>query len=97
MAGGTKTCDTSIEKLVNPWCLACHTAMALAGLWFQILRRRTPPAGRICLPDSQRIEPASTTETGPDPVSYGDMLRVPGSQMEYECQENNRCPLHSGF
>ena len=31
MAGGTSTCDTSIEKLRSPSRLACHTAVALAG------------------------------------------------------------------
>ena len=31
MAGGTSTCDTSIEKLASPCCLATFTAMALAG------------------------------------------------------------------
>ena len=30
-AGGTSTCDTSIEKLVRPRRRACQTAMALAG------------------------------------------------------------------
>ena len=31
MAGGTSTCDTSIEKFGIPSRSACHTAMALAG------------------------------------------------------------------
>ena len=31
MAGGTRTCETSMEKLVSPSARACHTAIALAG------------------------------------------------------------------
>ena len=31
MAGGTSTCETSIEKFFSPSCRACQTAIALAG------------------------------------------------------------------
>ena len=31
MAGGTSTCETSMEKFVRPCRFACHTAIALAG------------------------------------------------------------------
>ena len=31
MAGGTSTCETSIEKFLRPRRRACTTAMALAG------------------------------------------------------------------
>ncbi len=31
MAGGTSTCETSIEKFFRPWSLARYTAIAFAG------------------------------------------------------------------
>ena len=31
MTGGTRTCETSSEKLRMPSCFACHTAIAFAG------------------------------------------------------------------
>ena len=31
MAGGTSTCETSMEKFLTPSCCARQTAMALAG------------------------------------------------------------------
>ena len=75
IAGGTSTCETSIEKLVSPSRFACHAAIAFAGAVVSI--------GKIA--EAKEAEHAVVILTGDQSVSAADVgvaVKRLGSMMD---------------